>query len=79
MAIKLEHPGGPKAAVALVTLARSLRGNTEQYADELDSLLRTYVHELDGPELTLMCHTLIALASANVTDEQLTSFASDLI
>lgn len=78
MSIELKHPGGPKAAVALVTLARSLRG-TERYADELDVLLRTYVHELDGPELTMMCHTLIALASAHVTDEQLTSFASDLI
>jgi hypothetical protein len=61
----IHNPEGAKAAVALVTLASSLRGNPDRYADELHKLTQQYVMELSSGELMLMVHTLIILASAD--------------
>jgi len=61
---KIHNPEGAKAAIALVTLAQSLRGNAERYADEMYKLTHDYVTELSASELMVMVQTLIVLASA---------------
>ena len=75
---KLNHADGPKAAVALVTLARTHKENPERYADAVHALLQYYINELDGPELAVMTQTLVILAANPTSDEELKQFARRL-
>ena len=73
---KIENHGGAKAAVALVTLTRSLKGNPERFATEIDTLLNFYIKELTGAELAVMTCTLTILAANAVDEVGLQDFAS---
>ena len=73
---KIENHGGAKAAVALVTLTRSLKGNPERFATELDTLLNFYIKELTGAELAVMTCTLTILAANTVDEAELQNFAA---
>jgi len=76
MDTKIENHGGAKAAVALVTLTRSLKGNPERFATELDTLLNYYIKELTGAELAVMTCTLTILAANAVDEAGLQDFAA---
>ena len=75
---KIHNPEGAKAAVALVTLAKSLRGNSERYADEMHKLTQDYVMDLSPSELMVMVHTLIVLAAADTEQGTLQFLAQQL-
>ena len=72
---QLEHKEGAKAAVALVTLARSINGQPERFADELYKLMVQYIKELTPAELAVMTNTLVILAANPTSDGDLTAFA----
>jgi hypothetical protein len=75
---KLNHADGPKAAVALVTLARTHKGNPELFADAVHALLEYYINELPGADLATMTQTLVILAANPTSDEELQMFARKL-
>lgn len=78
MTNKLNHADGPKAAIALVTLARTHKGNPDKFADAVHTLLDYYIRELDGPELATMTQTLVILAANPTSDDELQAFARRL-
>lgn len=73
---KITNNGGAKAAIALVTLTRSLKGNPKRFAKELDELLDFYIKELTGAELAVMTCTLTLLAANAVDEAGLQDFAA---
>ena len=73
---QLEHKEGAKAAVALVTLARSINGKQpERFADELYKLMIQYIQELTPAELAVMTNTLVILAANPTSEGDLAAFA----
>ena len=76
MDTSITNHGGAKAAVALVTLTRSLKGNPQRFATELDTLLDFYIKELTGAELAVMTCTLTILAANAVDEAGLQDFAA---
>ena len=73
---QLEHKEGAKAAVALVTLARSINGKQpERFADELYKLMVHYIKELTPAELAVMTNTLVILAANPTSEGDLAVFA----
>ena len=65
--------------MALVTSVRSmLDSNNEENAEQLSSLMKVFVNELDADDLMVMLYTLAIMAANPMDNQELTEFALGL-